>query len=73
MVFRLIGVFLMGWFIYFLICEIVCYFIAVTVPFSIALGLIVGVIVFVITWLLVKANAYEAIGELIEAIFKGLD
>lgn len=25
------------------------------------------------TWLLVKANAHEAIGELIEAIFKGLD
>lgn len=63
----------MGWFIYFLICEIVCYFIAVTVPFPIAQGLIVGVIVFVITWLLVKANAHEAIGELIEALFKGLD
>jgi len=48
-------------------------FTAVTVPFSITQGLIVGVIVFVITWLLVKANAHEAIGELIEALFKGLD
>ncbi len=63
----------MGWFIYFLICEIVCYFIAVNVPFHITCGLIAGVIVFVITWLLVKANAHEAIGELIEALFKGLD
>lgn len=63
----------MGWFIYFLVCEIVCYFIAISVPFPISQGLIIGVLVFVITWLLVKANALEVIGEIIEAIFKGLD